>query len=737
MVFLLPLFLHFAISGAEVVTDVDILMAKQTYGECRRDMSVDGNPLKIAGVQYDSGLGTHATSMIPVTVPSGATFFNGACGIDDEVSPEGSVRFQILSGSEVLWTSDVVKSGKLVSFSVSIPSGTRRIYLLCDEVEDNGYDHADWVNLAWQYGAQKRLKSGKKVFKASEFNIKANTDEDSGPYFRSLLSMAREYEMSSIFFERGVYHFYEDSALKFAFHVSNHDQTTFQTTSVPLVDLHGFTLDADGSTFIFHGNQQPLLVMDSTHVTIKNLKVDFARPYYTDGEITKLDYFSTTVKLNTSLFPFHVQNNALVFENEGFTVPAQGCYIYYPDSKQVVPNTGALDFDGAVTDNGDGTFTIAQNLKNKGADVGYGISIRSWGRPHPGIVVYRADDTLLDNFVVHDSQGMACLFQRSTNVEIKNCAVTYGSPQRYHSSSCDATHFSNVKGNIIVKNCTFEGMLDDAINVHSTSLKIQEIVNNTYLKLQYVHEQSVGFETFLPGEKIQFIHSSTLELSEVRTVLYVRKLSTTNIYVLLDSPIPSDIKEGDAVENGEYYPSVVFEGNTVRNNIARGCLFTTPKSVKCNNNIFDHTSGSAVLLAGDAANWYESGACTDVEIRGNKVIMALTSSYQFTYAIFSIVPTINDIANQKVLYHRNVKIEDNYIETYDVPLLYAMSTNTITFRNNEISYNSDVPSWNQKTFQFNKVSNVTIGQNTITPAKTWSMDDVKLENTDESEIHLE
>ena len=47
-------------------------------------------------------------------------------------------------------------------------------------------------------------------------------------------------------------------------------------------------------------------------------------------------------------------------------------------------------------------------------------------------------------------------------------------------------------------------------------------------------------------------------------------------------------------------------------------------------------------LAGDAANWYESGACTDVEIRGNKIIMALTSKYEFTNAIFSFtVPALN------------------------------------------------------------------------------------------------
>ena len=70
--------------SAVPVTDNDILMTRQEYGQTNRDRSVDGNKLTIAGVQYETGIGTHAVSMIPMTVPDNAIRFQGACGVDDE-----------------------------------------------------------------------------------------------------------------------------------------------------------------------------------------------------------------------------------------------------------------------------------------------------------------------------------------------------------------------------------------------------------------------------------------------------------------------------------------------------------------------------------------------------------------------------------------------------------------------------------------------------------------------------
>ena len=129
----------------------------------------------------------------------------------------------------------------------------------------------------------------------------------------------------------------------------------------------------------------------------------------------------------------------------------------------------------------------------------------------------------------------------------------------------------------------------------------------------------------------------------------------------------------------------------IRNNRARGSLFSTPKKTVVENNIFDHTSGTAILLCGDCNGWFETGACHDVLIRNNKFINALTNQFQFTNAVISIYPEIPDLKGQKKYFHGGIVIEDNEFETFDMPILYAKSVDGLVFRNNVIRQNHDYP----------------------------------------------
>ena len=126
-------------------------------------------------------------------------------------------------------------------------------------------------------------------------------------------------------------------------------------------------------------------------------------------------------------------------------------------------------------------------------------------------------------------------------------------------------------------------------------------------------------------------------------------------------------------------------------NRARGALFSTPRRVVCENNLFDHPHGTAILLCGDCNGWYETGACKEVTIRNNTFVNALAGSYQFTNAVISIYPEIPDLDGQEHLFHSGIVVEDNLFEIFDHPLLYAKSTDGIIFRNNKVNSCSDTP----------------------------------------------
>ena len=147
------------------------------------------------------------------------------------------------------------------------------------------------------------------------------------------------------------------------------------------------------------------------------------------------------------------------------------------------------------------------------------------------------------------------------------------------------------------------------------------------------------------------------------------------------------------------------------------------------NNVFDHTSGTAILLCGDCNGWFETGACHDVVIRKNRFVNSLTNMFQFTNAIISIYPEIPDLKSQQKYFHSGIVIEDNEFDTFDVPIVYAKSVDGLVFRNNIVRQNHDYPAfhWNKHRFFFQRVIHADIENNRFDggfdPAK-----DVRTEN---------
>ena len=73
-------------------------------------------------------------------------------------------------------------------------------------------------------------------------------------------------------------------------------------------------------------------------------------------------------------------------------------------------------------------------------------------------------------------------------------------------------------------------------------------------------------------------------------------------------PLDAEItdKEGFGIENLSWCPEVYFADNVIRNNRARGTLFSTPLKTVVERNLFDHTSGTDILLCGDCNGWFET-----------------------------------------------------------------------------------------------------------------------------------
>ncbi|MBE6415804.1 MAG: alpha-1,3-galactosidase B [Akkermansiaceae bacterium] len=525
---------------------------------------------------------------------------------------------------------------------------------------------------------------------ASDYGVHPG-GKDCGAAVRLLINDARAKGASRINFAPGEYHFHRSSAQPMQMFISNHDQQAVHPVALPLVGLKNVEICGNGAKFIFHGMMLPVVLMDSEHVTVNDISIDFAEPFSAEGRIIEMKDGHTTLQMSQAS-RYTVENGKFLLTNNGRKDNIH-CILAFEQDGRMVPTgrSGDMAWYAKAEKLTGNRVRFAEDAAAKGLSVGQTLVLRSYFRPHPGMLLYRAKDTTLNNVVFHDSQGMALIAQRSENITIRGggCLRAAG---RMHTTAADATHFSNCRGHISVQGATYEAMMDDAINVHATCLGITKVQNPRTFIARYMHGQAYGFEVMAPGEKLNFIHGPTLEVDEKQIeVDSVEIIDPRHVRVTLAEDLPDGIGEGDAIENADWHPSVDFSHNLIRHNRARGALFTTPEPVRVIGNHFDHTHGSAILLAGDAQGWYESGACKDVLIKGNTFRHGLTALYQFTDALISICPEVRQPGNQKQRYHTNVRIVDNEFITHRVPLLSAISADDVTFSGNTIERNDIYP----------------------------------------------
>jgi len=528
---------------------------------------------------------------------------------------------------------------------------------------------------------------------------------------------------------RGEYHFFAKNAEEKTLWISNHDPQKSLCVAFPIVGFRdGLTIDGNGSVFIFHGQCVPFLIQNCANLELKNLKIDFARPLFSEAIVRGFENGKTRVDIDASAFPYEIRDGKIFFVGgENFPEQTLLCAMAFcGKTGQIVAETSDILCGNEVEKNADGTLLLPRDLSSDGVGVSVGdtLVLRTWARPAPAIFIDRSEKISLRDVAIHASFGIGLLAQCSRDISFRGTrsatektagVFPRSSTKRVHSTSADATHFSNCGGKIVVENAFFETMLDDAINVHSTCLAVAEIISPNTLRCVYRHHQATGFDIFSEGSALRFIKGKTLEpldenLARVRAV---RRISPTEIFVELDAPVPAEIVVGDAVENADLQPEVVFRGNVVQHNRARGALFTTPKKVLVENNIFRNVAGSAILFAGDAQGWFESGSCDGVEIRKNIFENNLTSRFQFTNAIISIYPEVRELVAQKRFYHRDILIEENVFRTFDVPLLFAISAEKIRFKNNRIYLNENFRAWHRGPFEFLHCSDIKICGNEL------------------------
>ena len=574
--------------------------------------------------------------------------------------------------------------------------------------------------------------SAQKVYEISAFGLKANSSKNASPVLQKALAKIKaeykEGEKVILRFPEGRYEFHEKGAAVREYYISNHDQTNPKKVGIALEDMKNLTLDGQGSEFVFHGRMLPVSLLRSENCLLKNFSIDFENPHIAQVKIVENDPQDGIVFEPAPWVDYRIAKDS-IFEayGEGWTMRHSWGIAFDGDTKHLVYNTSDIGCPTKGASEVAPRRIHAPGWKDARLVPGTVVAMRGWGRPTPGIFLSHDVNTTIENVKVHYAEGMGLLAQLCENITLEKFGVCLkgDADPRYFTTQADATHFSGCKGKIVSCNGLYEGMMEDAINVHGTYLKVVKRVDDCTLVGRYMHGQSWGFEWGCPGDEVQFIRSNTMELvGKQNKIISIRPYDkeqtegAREFLITFQEPVDQVINEqsGFGIENLTWTPEVLFSGNVIRNNRARGSLFSTPRKTIVENNLFDHTSGAAILLCGDCNGWFETGACRHVIIRKNRFVNALTNLFQFTNAVISIYPEIPDLKGQQQYFHGGpeggIVIEDNEFETFDAPILYAKSVDGLVFRNNTIKLNTEYKPFhpNRNRFWLERVTNVTIAE---------------------------
>ncbi len=504
-------------------------------------------------------------------------------------------------------------------------------------------------------------------------------------------------------FESGDYHFspkiFRDLRL------SNTDVLPQRKIGVILENMKNIRLTGSGARLMYEGQMQAVTMLNCENVVMKDFIIDWEKPLVSEGIVTAFTDSTVDVYIDPIAFPHVVRDLRVVFDigaGEESPMNQWGVIQFDANTRTVRRTTGdRFQLGKMLEDLGGNVYRFASN--NPDTAVGSIIVLRHNERQHAGIFTEKCRNITIEDVTVHCCGGLGCLAQFCDTLTYRRVHFlpNTAAGRRVISGRDDGMHITCCSGTVTITECSFLGLMDDPINVHSCCVTGVEWLDDRTLRCRYMHPQACAFHYWAePGDEMVFIDRRPMTpVAHAVTAEYV--LESNELFLLkftepVDEAIRSRDPEGLALDNLTHTAAFVCTKNRFGSCRARGVLVSTPKPVRIQDNLFQ-SSGSAILVAGDSNYWYESGECHDVDISGNTFTDAcLSSMYQFCEGIISICPVVPE-PDVKTPFHKNIRIHDNVFDTPDTPVLYGFSTDGLSFTNNRIYRSTCAEKWHPGT----------------------------------------
>lgn len=440
-----------------------------------------------------------------------------------------------------------------------------------------------------------------------------------------------------------------------------------------LKGLKNVTIDGKGAHIITHGEMSSFVIDQCENIKLKNFTISAADPTVPEMTVTEVGDHHMTVRIHPQS-KYTVEDGKFSFVGENWTLLKGIAQIYDPQKDITWRSWSPLSDLRKAIELEPNLLRFVYDARPQ-ATQGMVFQMRDGYRDQACGLIQFSKNITLENVHLAFLGNFGLVGQVSENITFRNLTFE---PEAGSGRTCagfaDFVQMSGCKGKILIENSRFSGAQDDPINIHGTHLAVTEFISPNRLVVKYMHHQTYGFQSFFPGNDIEFIDSHSLISQASFNVKSAEMKNEREIIITLNKPVPPEIRKIQelVVENTTYTPEVVIRNNFFTCIPTRGILISTRRKVVIENNTFFRMQMSGILIADDARSWFESGMVHDITIQDNNFIECNTP-------VILIAPE-NDRNEGYV--HRNITIKNNRFQLTGADAVSAKSVDGLNITGN-------------------------------------------------------
>jgi polygalacturonase len=443
--------------------------------------------------------------------------------------------------------------------------------------------------------------------RVTDFGAVPNDNKDDAPAIISAIGSCKNKKNSKLVFESGTYDIYGRQK----------DKRGNFNPAIDIKNVSNLTIEGNGSEFIGHNYSTMFHFANSGNITITNLTVDWDPLPYTQGKVVQVDTNYIDIEV---VAPFIARKGLHTEAILGYDPEKHRMARRFTDHYQ-------LGFEKTTEVIGTGVMRLFIGRKDRFAGimplVGMNVIARHNVYGYQSFEFEKCTGIKLENVSIYSNPGMGVVGEACRDIYISHLKVMLRpGAGRWMSCTADATHFGGCRGTIIMENCLFEGMGDDATNVRSNEyLLVAERLSGKKLHLKTGNRYGgdptppdIGDRLELSGGDKLLLPYATVTVRSVEE----NELDKT-LVVGFSEKLPERTEKGDVVGNASSIPVLRIRNCTVIRNRSRGFIIKT-RDVIIEDCTFQDITECGVALETDVNAWWEAIGSRDVIIRNNRFI---------------------------------------------------------------------------------------------------------------------